>query len=106
MWGRGRRTHAQSPFLSASDRPGGINYPHLRGAGGLRKTDMFSDSRKAQRNSFAHHRAELLFKQHGAPVDDALEDIRSIRANVAAKIASGSWRVADGLRGSMQLAVV
>ncbi|MEQ1902238.1 MAG: hypothetical protein ABL866_16075 [Devosia sp.] len=27
---------------------------------------MYSDSRKAQRNSFAHHRAHLLFSHHAA----------------------------------------
>ena len=29
--------------------------------GGLRKFNMYNDSRKAQYNSFAHHRAQLLF---------------------------------------------
>lgn len=29
--------------------------------GGLRKFNMYNDSRKAQYNSFAHHRAKLLF---------------------------------------------
>jgi len=29
--------------------------------GGLRKFNMYRDSRKAQHNSFAHHRAQLLF---------------------------------------------
>jgi hypothetical protein len=50
---------------SVSDRPGGINYPHSLGEmGGLRKSEMHSDSRKAQRNSFAYHRAALLFSSH------------------------------------------
>lgn len=31
---------------------------------------MYSDSRKAQRNSFAHHRAELLFSAHRAFASD------------------------------------
>jgi hypothetical protein len=34
---------------------------------------MYSDSRKAQRNSFAHHRAQLLFTHHRAHAGDAVE---------------------------------
>jgi hypothetical protein len=34
---------------------------------------MYSDSRKAQRNSFAHHRAELLFSAHRAFASDTTE---------------------------------
>jgi hypothetical protein len=34
---------------------------------------MYSDSRKAQRNSFAHHRAQLLFSTHRAFAGDAKE---------------------------------
>ena len=93
------------PFLSATDRPGGINYPHLRGAGGLRKTDMFSDSRKAQRNSFAHHRAELLFKQPN-PASDVPQRTRSPRERVDAQIASGLWSVAKGLRPAIHAASI
>jgi hypothetical protein len=38
--------------------------------GGLRKSKMDSDSRKAQRNSFAHHRAERLDVTRGSFADD------------------------------------
>jgi hypothetical protein len=34
---------------------------------------MYSDSRKAQRNSFAHHRAELLVATQRAFAGDAVE---------------------------------
>jgi hypothetical protein len=34
---------------------------------------MYSDSRKAQRNSFAHHRAQLIFAPHRAHAGDAVE---------------------------------
>jgi len=33
----------------------------LRGMGSLRKNPMFRESRKARLNSFAHHRASMLF---------------------------------------------
>lgn len=50
------------PFHSALGRSGWINWPLRLGAtGGLRKLHMHSDSLKAQHNSFAHHRAHLLF---------------------------------------------
>ena len=48
-------------FAPSQTAPEWINYPLLWGTGGLRKFVMYSDSRKAQRNSFAHYRAELLF---------------------------------------------
>lgn len=57
------------PFLFVTDRPGRINYPRYWGTGGLRKFFMISDSRKAQRNSFARHRATLLFSTRIATVN-------------------------------------
>lgn len=42
----------------------------MRETGGLRKPNMDSDSRKAQRNSFAHHRAERLVASPEMIADD------------------------------------
>ena len=63
MWayiGLWLRICASPPFLSVSDCPGRINLPHLLGIGRPPKDRMNSDSHKAMRNSFAHHRAALL----------------------------------------------
>jgi hypothetical protein len=62
---------------------------HCSGNGHPPKAHMYSDSRKAQRNSFAHHRAELLFApltrasdQRSAPgkgvADPSLARLRSM----------------------------
>src|SRR5664279_5787417 len=53
-----RLAHRSAPCQTT---PEGSTSPICRGTGGLRKPNMFSDSRKAQHNSFAHHRADLLF---------------------------------------------
>ena len=44
------------PSQTAPDR---INWP-IAGSGGLRKSIMHSDSRKAQHNSFAHYNSQML----------------------------------------------
>lgn len=64
--------------------------------GGLRKSMMHSDSRKARPNSFAHHRAKLLFSSHlteaGIPtnwsptVHEGTEVARDLRDRVSAGI--------------------
>jgi len=60
------------PFRSVSDRPGGINDPLMLGDRAASESlQMHSDSRKAQLNSFAHHRAALLFSSHLARRGDA-----------------------------------
>lgn len=62
-------TRRSPPSQTAPER---INYPLLHGeTGGLRKFMMYSDSHKAQRNSFAHHRAQLLFSTERAFAGDA-----------------------------------
>jgi hypothetical protein len=51
-----------APFRSVSDCPGGINLPVRLGQWVASESPkMYSDSRKARHNSFAHHRAVLLF---------------------------------------------
>jgi hypothetical protein len=62
---------------------------------------MYSDSRKAQRNSFAHHRARLLFSRHEARAGDVREWAASIHEGTdpAEKSPSTSWTVGTGLLG-------
>jgi hypothetical protein len=66
------------------------------GMGDLRKFDMFRDSRKAQHNSFAHHRAAMLFtfKQPSPVSGGTHSDIR-----LASGIAGLQARVRAGLLG-------
>ena len=72
---------------------------------------MYSDSRKAQRNSFAHHRAHLLFKRPEAKASDILvwnaggEDSANPAQTLASQslasqsLASLTQRVRAGLLG-------
>jgi hypothetical protein len=60
------------PFLSVSDCPGGDQpSPNAGDRAASESLQMYSDSRKAQLNSFAHHRAALLFSTHLARRGDA-----------------------------------
>jgi len=56
---------------------------------------MDSDSRKARRNSFAHHRAYLLSK-HSNISGNETWDARSESTTVDETIVSGAWRIAGG----------
>lgn len=62
---------------------------------------MYSDSRKAQRNSFAHHRAQLLFSRHEAQAGDLREWAASIHEGTEPpdKSPSRLWTVGAGLLG-------
>lgn len=62
MAGKFALTH----YPSSLRLPGDGEMP-LCGKGSLRKKPMFRDSRKAQLNSFAHHRASMLFTFKEAP---------------------------------------
>src|SRR3954467_1622074 len=89
------------PFLSVSDCPGGDQpSPYVGDRAASESLQMYSDSRKAQLNSFAHHRATLLFSTHLA---------RGVRQNWAATVHEGTehappaldlkQRVIAGIRG-------
>jgi len=70
------------------------------GLGGLRKSAMDSDSRKAQRNSFAHHRAELLFSFEHAFAGDAPQGPSEPGVeSVATRAEARRQRVRAGLLG-------
>ncbi len=60
---------------------------------------MDSDSRKAQRNSFAHHRAEVLFSIERAFAGDAVERAAPAETGSAAIRAEARRRVRAGLLG-------
>lgn len=64
------RLHVVQPAVPLRDRPPRKDQlsPRYWGTGGLRKFFMISDSRKAQRDSFARHRATLLFSTRIATV--------------------------------------
>lgn len=69
---------------------------------------MYSDSRKAQRNSFAHHRAQLLFSRHEAQASDVMEWAASIHEGTEGEDRSAipPWTVSAGLIGYSPAAVV
>jgi hypothetical protein len=62
---------------------------------------MYSDSRKAQRNSFAHHRAQLLFKRHDAQAGDARDWAATVHEGTdpADRLLSLTRQVRAGLLG-------
>jgi hypothetical protein len=68
---------------------------------------MYSDSRKAQRNSFAHHRAELLFSRHRAEIGDAREWAATVHEGTepAAQQESLRQRLIVSLRGFVPAAL-
>jgi len=66
--------------------------------GGLRKTKMKSDGHKAMRNSFAHHRAILLFAR---PDVETVEPRKAARPYLFGQrpTLARNWKVADGIHG-------
>jgi len=67
---------------------------------------MDGDSRKAQRNSFAHHRAELLFKQPEIRADTGPRYRQWAAPSIATPGGLRRWTVADGLSSSLSHAPV
>ena len=67
-----------------------------RAPGGLRKFSMFSDSRKAQHNSFAHHRATLLFSPRPAEAKPARGRSPALKPGKATALRD---RVSTGILG-------
>ena len=63
----------------------------------IRKPKMYSDSRKAQHNTFAHYRAELLFTRRPATNDKALSLVADARHDGMATLRK---RVRAGLLGT------
>ncbi|MEO6014510.1 MAG: hypothetical protein ABIQ30_13115 [Devosia sp.] len=68
---------------------------------------MYSDSRKAQRNSFAHHRAQLLFTQQEAKAGGTPEWATTVHqgADPTEKLAALSRQIRAGLRGFVPASV-
>lgn len=60
---------------------------------------MYSDSRKAQRNSFAHHRAQLLFTHHRAHAGDIVEWAAVVHEGTEPRSTSRKQQVIAGLLG-------
>jgi hypothetical protein len=68
---------------------------------------MDSDSHKAKRNSFAHHRAHLLFKQPNASATEAEEQGSACESFHATEtIASLAWCVMAGQAPSEPMAFI
>ena len=76
--------------------------------GGLRKLNMYSDSRKAQYNSFAHHRARLLFTKLLADKGDCDPWLATVHEGTEQQDQARPLRdrVIAGLRGFTPAALV
>lgn len=58
-----RRRFPSTPFQTAPEID---DNPRMTGNGQSPKVLMYADSRKAQRDRYAHHRADLMFSRHGS----------------------------------------
>jgi len=83
---------------SVSDCPGVIDHPLCGDRAASESLPMYSGSHKAQLNSFAHHRASLLFSTLLAPRGDARQWSAGHRVGTEPP-ADLAQRVIAGIRG-------
>ena len=87
------------PFLPCQTAPEGPTIPALPGNGRPPSAQMISDSRKAQRNSFAHHRATLLFSSRTATLNGPDTTRLGFEPKAAEALQSLKAKVREGLHG-------